>query len=223
MYSYYLPQSECKLLENKAEKYIVMPKSSLRRKGKDAFEFADACFCTKRFDLQAASCQVLAIINNSRSEKYLKNLLIRYDVDDGIKSLILSMLVDMGNDKPTGLVFGNVYLKIKFEKVEFNEGNGEIFKLAYSVAFGKLAPIYNDQIYKLKIIAYDYYYKLLANGNLRKVKDAQTLGALFALACDMKLSDDENTLFEYFATNRAKIDKLLSLIEADWGFLWKEK
>ena len=141
--------------------------------------------------------------------------MIKHDVDDGIKSLILSMLVDMGNDKPTGLVWGNVYLKIKFEKVEFNEGNGDIFRLAYSVAFGKLAPMYNDQIYKLKIVAYDYYYKLLANGNLRKVKDAQTLGALFALACDMKLSDDENTLFEYFATNRVKIDKLLSIIEAE--------
>ena len=90
-----------------------------------------------------------------------------------------------------------------------------MFLDAYAIAFGRLSPFSDEDLSKIKTSAYDVYYKLGQNGNLRKVNDPLTLAAAIALLCGIETGAKREEILDYFAVKPEKLKKLLSLIEAD--------
>lgn len=215
-FNFYLPDFEVKRLEKLGEYYIECSTATLKRKSKQVLQFASAVFCTSRIDLQAMACQILSYLKTKRAEKFLKSLLLRTDVKDNIKSMIVTILVEMGMNKTAGMVFGNVYLKVPFEKTEFNDINGDTFKFAYAIAFGKLAPLFEDLVSNLRVSANDLYQKLIENGNVNKVTDPVALGAFIAIKSGIKINDSDDALIEYFGATKQSVNKINFLLNEDF-------
>ncbi len=215
-FNFYLPEIEVKRLEKLGEYYIECSTATLKRKSKQVLQFASAVFCTSRIDLQAMTCQILSYLKTKGAEKFLKSLLLRTYVRDNIKSMIVTILVEMGMNKTVGMVFGNVYLKVPFEKTEFNDINGDTFKFAYAIAFGKLAPLYEDLISNLRVSANELYVKLIENGNINKVTDPVALGAFIAIKSGIKINGSDDALIEYFGATKQSVNKINSLLNEDF-------
>lgn len=127
------------------------------------------------------------------------------------------MLVELGNDKLTGIVYGDVYSQIQFENVEFTQGNSDLFLSAYALAFGKFSPYEEKELYKLKISAYDIYYKLLQEGNLRKVSDITALSALITINAKIEGEFASDDIIEYFGAQKEEVKKIIGLLATDKG------
>lgn len=208
-----LPKFEIERLEQLVKEYAEMPLYRLKQKSQELYTLLEATFCTHRPDLQTMACNFVADLKTKCAKKTLINLLLRNNVSDNIKSLIIAMLVKTDYDKPVGVVFGNIYIKLPFEPIEFGEYNGDIFKLAYAIAFGKIAPIFEDAIDRLKREAYDVYYKLLLNGNVFQIDNPIALSALFAIKAEVKFNNDNTALLDYFGTTEDDVAYLFSLLK----------
>ncbi len=215
-FRFMLPDSALRDLSLKAEKLLSVPARSLKKYSKFVFEIQEAAFATTSMELQAVACQLLSLLNTSAAEKTLKKLLLAVDVNESIKLIILTILVELGNDKPTPMVFGSIYMNVPYEKVEFNEERGDVFKDAYAVVFGRLAPYAENELYKLKNAAYDIYYKFLANGNIKKVSDPLPLAGLILSNTDLINSKKiPGGVMSYLGTSKSEVKKLQALLEQE--------
>jgi len=163
-------------------------------------------------ELQIIACQIVSFLESAQAEKFLKEKLIDLRLSDNIKSIIVTALVEMGNDKLTGLVYGNVYSRLPFERVEFTEDCSEIFLGAYAIAFGRMAPYDENELYKLKDSVYDIYYKLVSNGNLKKVNDVLALAAFITINAGIKIKLMSEELITYIGSSVENVNKIIKLV-----------
>ena len=210
-----LPESRILQLEALAPKYLVMSKRQLRKKACEIYNFAEECFCTNRTELQIIACQLVSFLETAQAEKFLKDMLIDLRLSDNVKSIILTALVEMGNDKLTGLVYGNVYSRLQFEKVEFTEDSASLFLGAYAIAFGRMAPYDENELYKLKDSVYDIYYRLVSNGNLKKVTDVLALAAYVTINAGIKIKLMPEELIMYIGSSVEKVNKIIKLTTSE--------
>lgn len=176
-----------------------------------AYEF-EPCLYSTSIELCAAVLQILGIINDEESIKILKNFLLRDDAADRLKPLALSLLVESGNEEETGMVFNHIYSKVPFERVEFNDECGNLFRSAYALAFGRLAPYFENEIYKLRISAYSIYEKFLASGKIRKVKNVSALAALMTKLSGIDISSELVEVFKYLGATSTAVNNLEKLL-----------
>lgn len=206
------PLNEAEKIISKVSKWLIAPTSSLKRRANEIFELAEEFFYIGNVELQSAICQVLFVIGGERAKSFFKKRLIESEVNDGIKLLITSLLVQLGNDKLTGAVFSAIYSRVQFEKVEFPGEKDFIFTEAYALAFGKLAPYYEARLYKIKTAAYEIFNKLCRNGNVNKVTDVLSLATVIAVQSKaVKLNKTD--IIEYFNASRSAVKKVEDLIK----------
>lgn len=214
-FRYGYPPEEVNKISGKAEKLAKLAKNSLKKRAGEAFEVAECAFCTSDLRLQTICAETVAIIGGARAEKFLKGKLISSSVSDEAKTMLVSLLVELGEDKAAGVAYSGVYSRLQFERAEFGGEKSDLFLDAYAIAFGRLSPFSDEDLCKIKTSAYDVYYKLGRNGNLRKVNDPLTLAAAIALLCGIETGAKREEILDYFAVKPEKLKKLLSLIEAD--------
>lgn len=210
-YTFTLPKTEIENLHERASYYLGFSESKVIRYASDLFEFANATLATNESELQIIACQLLSFVGNRKAIKFLKNLLIMQSVDEAVKIAVLSILAEMGNDTLTGFVYGGVYSRLPYEKVEFTEGKGEFFLSAYAIAFGRIAPYDEDELYKLKISAYDIYYKLLKSGNIRKVNDMLALSAYIVINAGLSVKLSAEEMIDYIGSTVEEVNKIIKL------------
>lgn len=171
--------------------------------------------CEWGIDVQSTTitmsmCSVLARLNVKKTNEYLANLLCRVDVHEDTKMFIISLLVKNGYDKTKGLVFADLYMLMKFYKAEFGENDGT-FVEAYSLAYGKIAPLIGDNIKKLRDCAYSYYFAFKEGGMLKKVDDFKALAAALVLDSGLNPVKNKGALYKYFNTNKNDVLNLQKL------------
>ena len=213
-YDFGMPEDDVKDLAVMAEILLKLRPSELREDGEGEIEFVEECLSTDNPELHAAAFHVASIINDKRCLKFMTDYLIKDDAYDPVKTVVLTLLVEMGNEDPVGLVMGHIYSRVPFEHVEFNDACGNLFRSAYALAFGRFAPYCEKEIYKLRISAYDLYYKFLESGNVRKVKRVNPLAALMLKHSGINfLKDDEKEFIKYMGTTAASVAGLEALLK----------
>lgn len=214
-YNFALNETEVKSLHETAQWHLSKSDRKLRKNASEIFEFANSCFSTNSLELQLIACQLLSIIGGIKAEKYLKALLLNPNIGDNFKTVIVQMLVEMGNDKLTGVVYGNVYSRLPFEKIEFPEINQDLFLSAYAKAYARFSIYDESELYKLKISTYEIYYKLQANGNLRKVNDQNALSAYICVNAGIEIDLLPETIIEYMDSTVEKVNKIIKLTKSE--------
>ena len=210
-YHLILPEEKLATLESLASKYLLLSKKQMRKIAVELFEFAEDCFSTSNVELQIIACQIISFLQNQQAERYLKNKLIDPLVADSVKSVMLTALVEMGNDKLSGLVYGGVYSRVPFEKVEFTDSLEDLFLGAYAIAFGRMAPYDESELYKLRDSVYDIYYRLVSNGNLRKVSDVLALAAFITVNAGITIQLMPEELIVYIGSSVENVNKIIKL------------
>ena len=178
-------------------------------------DFAEATLSTNKTELQIIACQLISFIGGVKAVKYLKNLLLNPILQDIVKVTIVSLLVEMGNSGLTGMVYGNVFSRVPFEKVEFTEDQSDVFLTAYAIAFGRLSPYDEEELYKLKISAYNIYYTLIGNGNIKKVNDVIALASYITINAGMKIRLTAEELIEYVGSTVEDVNKIIKLTKSE--------
>ena len=210
-YHLILPGDKQVELEGLASKYLLLSKKQMRKISAELFNFAEDCFSTPSVELQIIACQIISFLETLQAEKFLKNKLIDPRVSDNVKSVMLTALVEMGNDKLSGMVYGGVYSRVPFEKIEFTDGAEDMFIGAYAIAFGRMAPYDESEIYKLRDSVYDIYYRLLSNGNLRKVNDVLALAAFITVNAGITIKLMPEELIVYIGSSVENVNKIIKL------------
>lgn len=207
-----IPPSEYDNLETRGLEFQKQIKKTKQVNEKEFFQYADICFATDDTTLQSIALESVFFLNNENAQKYYKQLLINPHIENDSKALIISRLVLMRNDKLTGVVLNNIYSRIQFEHVEFTEINGDAFFKAYAFAFGQIAIIADPkELFKLKVSAYDLYYKLLKNGNIVATKNISAIEGAIILQSkinSLKLFSDKE-LCSYVGTTENKAKRLI--------------
>lgn len=214
-YMFSLPESKCKELEKLAPEYFTMTKRQLSKKASEIYDFAEATLSTNKTELQIIACQLVSFIGGTKAVKYLKNLLLNPILQDIVKVTIVSLLVEMGNSGLTGMVYGNVFSRVPFEKVEFTEDQADVFLTAYAIAFGRLSPYDEEELYKLKISAYHIYYALIGNGNVKKVNDVIALASYITINAGMKIRLSAEEIIEYVGSTVEDVNKIIKLTKSE--------
>lgn len=213
--SYILPDDEIEKTAKIVNEYFASTPASLKRKTEKVIEAAEAAFATGRFEIQAAACQALAMTGSVKAEKFFKKKLVCFEVPDNIKLMIITLLVQTGNDKLTGAVFSGVYSRLQFERAEFRGEKSSLFLEAYALAFGRLAPICEHELYKIKTTAYDFYYKLCRNGGVKKINDVVALAAAIAVKSKCDAGFDGEQFIEYFSAKPETVNKIFELLNKE--------
>lgn len=176
---------------------------------------ASICLTSDDPDILAVTFQTLCNCDSVYAAKKMKDYLLKSNGIESVKLLILSLLSEHGQEKPVGAVISDLYSRVPFERVEFNEECGDTFRAAYSIAFGRIAPYCEKEAYKLRVAAYALYDKFLSNGNVRKVKSPNALAALIFKRSGIKLFDGFRDYCKYFGTTVAAFSRLDGLAEEE--------
>lgn len=176
---------------------------------------ADVCLTSDDPELLAATFQTLCTYDSAYAAKKMKEYLLKAGGVESIKLLAISLLSEHGQETPVGVVIGDLYSRVPFERVEFNEECGDVFRSAYSVAFGRIAPYCEKEAYKLRVAAYALYDRFLSNGNVRKVKSPNALAALIFKRSGIKLFGEDKDFCKYFGTTVAAFSRLEGLAEEE--------
>lgn len=215
MFSYSLPENQTERIMFSLTNFLTSSHDSLKRRIEKVLDTVENAFATDNYEVQETACLVLREIGGERVERYLKKKLVTFEIRDDIKLMMISILIQLGNDKLTGVVFSGVYSRVQFERAEFRGEKSSIFLNAYSIAFARLVPVCDDELYKIKTAAYDFYYKLCRNGGIKKVNDTVNLAAAIALesGCDTGLKKSE--LIEYFTASPRSVDRIAALLKKE--------
>lgn len=157
-----------------------------------------------------------AVLLNTSSvayRKYYLNKLLDPFTDDEIKKLVITCLVEKGYDKKIGLTFGVFFSKLQLIRAEFDKEKNQLFTKAYALAFGKLAPLDNEQAYKIRDGAYRLYYQLKENGNIKKVGDLNALAGAIAILSGLKIAKRKSAIANYFYTQATAINEIIALAQ----------
>lgn len=213
-YTFGMPADEVEALVMMSNMLLNLKPSEIRANEDGALDFVVSSLATDNPELHAAAFHVASIINDKRCLKLMSDYLIKDDAYDPVKTVVLTLLVEMGNENPVGLVMGHIHSRVPFEHVEFNDACGDLFRSAYALAFGRFAPYCEKDIYKLRISAYDLYYKFLESGNVRKIKRINSLAALMLKRSGLNfLKNDEKEYIKYMGTTAASVAGLEALLE----------
>ncbi len=186
--------------------------AEIRKLGDMVFDIVSPCMYSQNPEICAGALQILSIINNEDAVGVMKDYLLKDDTNDLIKPIAITMLIEMGVEEPTGLVFNHIYSKIPFERVEFNDDCGDIFRSAYAFAFGRFVPYCEKEIYKLRVAAYSLYDQFLASGNIRKVKKVNTLAGLMMKRAGIKSLPGGREQYAYMGTSASAVNNLEKLL-----------
>lgn len=214
-YEHFLDKNKRAELEKQLEKYLDRSKKYLIAHQDEIFDFVEGCFATGSEELQAISADILCSMATERARDFIKNILINPDYSDPLKTLLITALVLMGNTTKTGVVFDHVYTVIQFESVGFMLDKNGVFLNAYAFAFGRISALDEKNLYKLKNSAEELYFKLLDNGNLRKISDIPALSAVIILNAKLSDSFTAETVIAYSGATYEEVEKTIMLIESD--------
>lgn len=186
--------------------------AEIRNVGNMVFDIISPCIYSQNPEICAAALQIFSIINDDNTVRVMKGYLLRDDANDFIKPIVITLLIEMGVEESTGLVYNHIYSKIPFERVEFNDDCGDIFRSAYAFAFGRFVPYCEKEIYKLRVAAYSLYDQFLASGNIRKVKKVNTLAGLMMKRAGIKSLPGGKEQYAYMGTSASAVNNLEKLL-----------
>lgn len=169
---------------------------------------ADYAFESHSFRLQSSFVTAITSIGTDKSRKYLASLLIKSHIYDQIKSGILGFLTADGFNGTYPAQFGNVFVKINFEKTEFKGDGSEVMNEAYALCFAKLAPIEQD-LSKLRNTALEMFYG--GKVNFAEIKDVKALSAVIFELSEIKQIKNRREFAKFFDANLKEVKRIKEL------------
>jgi len=216
-YEFGLQRSECGNISETIGLLLKRRPSEIAGLNAESEFLANEALASVNPELHAAAFSLLSIENSDYALETMKKYLLKTGGFVPVKIMILTLLVEMGVEQPTGIVVDGLYSKIPFERVEFNEECGDVFRSAYALAFGRFVLYCQNEIYKLRVAAYDLYYKFIESGNIRKVKKIATLAALMLSRSGIKMIKEDETkqYLKYIGATAQAVGRLENLLETE--------
>lgn len=175
----------------------------------EIYKISKYAFSVAYYQMQSSAITLLGEINTPKAVNILKSALLSIQVFDRVKSGIIGFLVAGGFEGELSVVYGNVFKKICLYSADFSGDN--LFLEAYAYAVAKLSPVESDFL-PIKKSAEDVYVRLIASGNIDKVKDVKSLSAVIYELSSISKIKSRRDFSKFFNANLKEIKKIKELL-----------
>jgi tetratricopeptide (TPR) repeat protein len=136
--------------------------------------------------LELMTINAIAKFKGIENDNYIKELLIRTDINDSAKFELIGRLCEKNIKLTTGIVMCNIYKKIDFLPVNIKKKGKELFLKAYGLCFSKFAMIEKKYGEKLNEATEILYYIFVKEELFKSKYKYQTLAAAIYLITNIK-------------------------------------
>ena len=142
---------------------------------------------------------------------FLKSKLISIGVSDDVKHRLISMLCQNGEKGNCAVVYSDLYCTFAFSHPELDGPGKVLFSKAHAYAFGRLTLFERDRLELLSYGAEELQRELIANGNIRGVKDVSALGCAIYFYSGLKIFPDKDMAYRVFDAKKEDVVNILYL------------
>ena len=202
-----------KYLKNIDKLYSASPATKNRAlKKEEICDAVDWALLKGDSDAVNKAAYILASSSCAKSDGMIMDKLMDLRVSDGVKRILIYMLLVKGYKGKFGFVSGNFYKKIKSRKMQCESEGGELFYTAYALAVSRLAFFDADNLDKLAKSA-DKIYRESVNREKRSDYSLdgsrENIAALIALKSGSKRFSSVKEIAGVFNLNEIKFNEFL--------------
>jgi len=183
----------------------------------DVSDIAEWVYGGNSQSLQIAVSIVLTRANDEDALEYVAEKLVSPMLSDDVKHRMLSMLCESGYNREVGVVYGNVFRKIRIPVAAFGDKGKDAFTKAFAIAFGRLTLTGHESFGKLSVGAEELQKELIYAGNADKVFELSALACAIYLYSGLKIltgkSDDNSVAYDLFGVKKEDVVKILKMTE----------
>ena len=161
---------------------------------------------------------ILACSTAALSNGMIKDKLMDVRISDGVKRILIYMLLVKGYKGRFGLVSGNFYKKISIRTLQCEKEGGELFYTAYALAVSRLAFFDPENLDKLARSADKIYRESLTDGGVKEIfggAGRETVAALIVLKSGLKRFSSAREISGIFNLNEKKFNKFLQSYDGE--------
>ena len=178
---------------------------------KQILETAEWGFTENNTSVQIAIGVVFACSGKKVFIDFLKSKLISIGVSDDVKHRLISMLCQNGEKGNCAVVYSDLYCTFAFSHPELDGPGKVLFSKAHAYAFGRLTLFERDRLELLSYGAEVLQRELIANGNIRGVKDVSALGCAIYFYSGLKIFPDKDMAYRVFDAKKEDVVNILYL------------
>lgn len=146
-------------------------------------------------------------------DKLVRDVLLNYTVDEGVKLFMLQQLVMRNEDNSFGVVLCNFYREFYTHEIDIGEEYSEAYLSAFGEVYARYALLQDGNEEKLAAAAEDVYRTLEETGNMIYAGEKRAIRAV--IFREARLGQPQRTLEEIcalFNADEKKVKKILDLI-----------
>ena len=170
-------------------------------------------WCFDEMDGMDRDLQFVAVVvaEHAGLDTFLQEVLLDYEVHDGLKVELIRALYQRNEEADYGVVLCNIYKKHTFLPIKIGRKKRGVVLEAYARAASRFAmfnPVYAN---KLKRTAEEVYARLVQNGEIDGVKEADSLSAALCLIAGIKdMGDSAEQIAPFFETEAEKVTAVIN-------------
>lgn len=221
----YLPVSYLNELPLKAEKkaekliadYAALPLGELlaQRKSEDFYDLLKWGIKHGGEKTNRLSVYVLMLASekDKKSDEILRGVLLDPETSPAIKEMTLFALIIGGERRPTGVLKGNYYVKVKPRKLAYKDKGFPTIFYAYAKCLSRLVFSPVEDYSKIATAADKFALK--AADKIGEEYPREAIAAFIATLCDFKELNGEKKIRKMFGANAEEFNKIKEIYYGD--------
>ena len=179
----------------------------------ELLDLTEWCLSSGEENLQFALCYMLVLTGDKKYINKVKEFLVNPSVSDIVKQGVISVICDCTHESKVKVVYDNLFSVIRFNRPDFGEDSGRVFKKAYSKAIGRLSALNLPKLHRLSDGAIGIFSELTAIGKVSEVTDVSALACAMYIYSGLNVFKNQKSAYVFFDTTKGEVNKILSLIE----------
>ena len=180
---------------------------------KELLDLAEWCLSSDEENLQFALCYMLVLTGDKTYVNKVKEFLVNPSASDVVKQGIISVICDCTNESKVKVVYDNLFSVIRFNRPDFGDESGRVFKKAYSKAIGRLSAFNLPKLHRLSDGASGIFSELVSIGKASEVTNVSALACAMYIYSGLRVFKNEKSAYVFFDTTKEEVDKITSLID----------
>lgn len=210
------------LPEDEIERRLVVIKqlftadrdNSLLSYPEDMEDIASWIFTGNNQTMQVATSIILASSKKGELIKLLDDYLVNPTLSDEVKHRMVSVMCEYGCYGLKGVVYGNLFKKVRIKEVAFEGDKANLFRKAYAYAFGRISVIEdNKRLLKLEKSALELQSAVVGKGRGDMLAENSIAPLACAIFINSSLGSFRSSGYEYkfFDVKKESVDKILKI------------
>lgn len=179
----------------------------------EIIDVAEWCLTSGEENLQFSLCYMLVLTGKKQLIAKVKEFLVNPSASDVVKQGVVSVICDCTTDSKVAVVYDNLYSLIRFNRPNFGEENGRVFKKAYSKVIGRLSAFNVLKLHRLSDGASEIFSEFVLANKVGEVTDSSALACAMYFYSGLNIFKHDDTAYKVFDTDKESVDKIFDMLK----------